>query len=444
MYAKFTAIANVEHGDFETDRSFAVCEERNHLANKGPVKFFMINVLLLPLMFLILIATVVRSLHREIHAIIAPKSGHHNLTGLALTGMTVTLYVLGCDIIAMYYSCGVGDVVLISCATTAFLMIYSVVASFILILILLFISCKLVNECCNPSRPGRGNLQQYNDNGSCIGYRRACTSCSNCILMRCLRFCFRPFFWATFGYFQQNRLWDLRYSGNLANSRAVWIIALLFTAPVISISSHMSFIVVAWLTDAPQASSVALICFAILLYFFFMFRQCYMVNKRDHCFTLRHCCNRRESKHQKSEVIYELLNSKCVMPEENTSACKFDMTAFCITLSWGVFLLFIIVLLLFAFFELPIITVSLLSELVSTFEILVFLISILITYRILTMKEPTISRFLRRVRGTFINKAGSEFLSSEIKDTKNVDNAEAAGILLGELAEVVVQGHPRP
>ncbi len=71
------------------------------------------------------------------------------------------------------------------------------------------------------------------------------------------------------------------------NARMLWIISYAAIAPLFTIPSHIIFILAAWLTDPPQASSIALVAIGILLYFFFLFRQCYTSNKD---FKTECCC----------------------------------------------------------------------------------------------------------------------------------------------------------
>lgn len=69
--------------------------------------------------------------------------------------------------------------------------------------------------------------------------------------------------------------------------RLIWIITLPLLSSLFAISSHMPFILVSWLTDTSKASSVAITCFAVLLYFFLIFRQCYSANVK---FNPKFCC----------------------------------------------------------------------------------------------------------------------------------------------------------
>ena len=130
-------------------------------------------------------------------------------------------------------------------------------------------------------------------------------------------------------------------------------------------------------------------------------------------------------------------------PTKNPEPDEFNAKAFCITFAWGWVLAGTIGVILLAFSELPILTTAVLSDLLNTFQIFIILISLLITYKILTLTEPAISRFLQKVRDTYIAKSGEEMDEDHvIRNRKDFDNFEAAGCLMGELADVVVHKLP--
>lgn len=302
--------------------------------------------------------------------------------------------------------------------------------------------------------------------------------CTKCCFETFLPYCFKLAFYAVFGDSKQE-VWDQQHSSpNVKNSLVVWIITLSVFAPVFSISSHIGFILVAWLTNGPQASSVALIALAILLYFFFMFRQCYMTNRGVnhsccpccliYCTLLYpiwqclyyigvafyiascHCCSRDDCQcarqyncsccthNEESSHLTEQFKRK-TKDDRDSDEDKFDTKAFCIAFVWGLPLVIPVVLVIVAFVELPIVAFSLLSELFTTIEVFIILISLLITYKILTLNEPDISCFLQKVRNTFIAKSDKcVTISNVIEDKDNYDEVEAAASLVGELAEVVV------
>ena len=86
-------------------------------------------------------------------------------------------------------------------------------------------------------------------------------------------------------------------------------------------------------------------------------------------------------------------------------------------------------------------TFDLVSDLLNTFRAFIIVISLLITYKILTLTEPDLYRFLHIMRDAFANKAKSR---EKVEDYRNVDDVEAVGCIAGEVAEVVIKGLAYP
>ena len=161
-YAKYTSFMNVEQD--ETDRSYAVCKKDDNkvddkLIKNARITVFLVFTILLPMIFVVISAACVRSFHRGIHRIIARKSSHHNLTGLALTGMIVTFYVLGCDITAISIAALNNNEIsqdTFDFATLIFLTVYSIFSFALPGMILLYMCCKHVSEYISRGAVGNG------------------------------------------------------------------------------------------------------------------------------------------------------------------------------------------------------------------------------------------------------------------------------------------------
>lgn len=231
------------------------------------VFFFFIATMLLPVISLILTATIVRSLHRSIHVRIIRTVHHKNVAGLVLTGIFVTFYIIACDVCALCYAYfGSSEIsklhqlkITMNYISTTVLFAFDAIVCFIPLTVLLYICCKHVEE------------QTHVD-----GDRQTrCNRCvRGCFLKYILQQVFKLYFNAVFGTLDLKGLWKIK-DEKVEGFRLVWIITLSLIAPLFAISSHISFILVSWLTNKTQASSVALICLAVLSFSFFMFRQCY-------------------------------------------------------------------------------------------------------------------------------------------------------------------------
>ncbi len=470
------------------------------------------------MMFLMLTSTVVRSLHKSIHVRIIRTVHHQNVAGLALTGTFVTFYIVACDACAFYYAyIGHNEIShlhelkrTINFISTGLLLAFDGMVCLIPLTVLLYVCCKYIDE-----QTYRAGAERQNNCNKCV---------RGCFLGNFLHQGFKLYFNAIFGTLNLTSLWDSE-DEKVKGFRLVWIITLSLVAPLFAISSHITFILVSWLTNKTQASSVALICLAVITFLFFMFRQCYTAvsaSKRikewppclypfcqcgkhiSACFFLSCCCwcnrwnklNRcREWMEKGDPVISKRLaiRSELNLDEESTVQVEevnllaeeekekggaspvevvkkkpkegkklnrvqsvlheqedhqykeFNTRAFCIVFMWGWVLVGMVGLVIVAFMLLPIVAFDLLTDLINTFQITLILVGVLITYKILSLSEPDIYRFLNVVRKAFLTKseADGKDVTEKVSDLKRVDDIEATGYLVGELAEVVVHRLPQ-
>lgn len=427
-----------------------------------------------------LTALIVRSLRKTIHVRIANKVNHQNLAGMVLTGMFVTFYIVGCDVMALYYAY-FGDNELgslhqlkrsLNFISTGVLLLYDGAVCMIPVSLLFYVCCRHMYS--NSHSPSV-NQNRWN---RCLG------RCLSCWFHRVL---YPTSFTVIFGSLKHKDLW-VNEDKKWVNFRLVWIMTLSLVAPFFAISSHVTFILISWLTDTSKASSVALICLAVLIYLFFMFRQCYMANAKvepekccfSRCSACWSCClplypflqclklvcacpyltccracreisDRVEGDETPLTDLMDFKNERFDNHGNDNgdangdNADTFNTKAFCVVYSWGWVLVASVMLVITAFAELPIVTFDLLSDLLNTFQVFIILISLLITYKILSINEPDVYRFLHNLRDTYrtqSRRSGGR-VNGDIQDLRQVDDVEAAGCIMGELAEVLIHKFPQ-
>lgn len=483
LYAKYTDVSHVVQDD--TTHTYAICEteidSNYYVLTKGKkyyeILLFLIVTLLMPFISITLTATVVRSLQQKIHTSIIKKINHQNLAGMVLTGMFVTFYIVGCDIAAFYYAYSGKNELSgqhqlkgsLNFLSTAILLALNITFCILPVMVLVYVCCT--------------NLRINTDNIPDEGYRNRCLrSCNDyCIGQCCFGCCLYGVFAMSFSVLlgrSKNRDWWQN------DRRLVWIMILSLTTPLFAISSHITFILVSWLIDTKKASSVALICFAALIYLFFMFRQCYKANLKVNpkhcccsccstwlscscwscflpfypflqCLTLlptcfyvtcdKYCdfckkCLADDQEEDLEATINQRLNIQNERYDPDPDNVEFNTKAFCIVFSWGLVLVGTVALVIIAFAELPIVTFDLLSDLLNTFQVFIILISLLITYKILGINEPDIYRFLRKLRVTFREL---RTIHEPVQNEEEDNDVEAAGYIMGELAKVVIHKLPK-
>lgn len=464
LYAKYAEASKVVQEDSVS--TYAICATEldkdfygaKKVKKESEVVSFLIITVLIPMVSIILMAMIVRSLYISIHVRINDTNNHHNVAGIVMTGIFVTFYIVGCDSAACYYAWSedhelnaIVSVNYLNKVSTTLLLAFDGALCLVPIMVLLYISCN----------------HWYSYTSSQDEQISCCNKFFDRFLSCCLRRVFAIFFTIIFGTLKHGNLWENNNEKSM-NLRLVWILTLSLVAPLFAISSHITFILVAWLTDTPKASSVALICLAVSLYFFFISRQCYMANVKvnpksccwwpfwlsfypfKQCFRffkacqyLTFCteckgCSDRVETDEEIPLLekMEVKNERFSDSEENT----FNTKTFCIMFSWGWILAVSVFLMVFAFFELPIVTFEILSDLLNTFEVFVIVVSLLITYKVLSITEPNTYKFLEKLRATYKRHAAgpNDPVRASVEDERNVNDFEAAGSIMGELAGVII------
>ena len=313
--------------------AYAICEQnlddvyyvigKLHTNRAIGVIIFFTMLFLLPLMAIGLVTTVVRSLHLPVHVGVIRPSNHKTVAGMVLTGVFFTFYIVSCDVAGVFYFVRAlrGESELgqnhnlkstVSFFSTVILLVADSVAFVHVVLVLLYICCKHSYE----------NIADKDSCKICFGRRcdakPCCEQISKFCILHILSQYFYASFYAIFGTLDQNKVWkseektltvnaattddeeandqepptadDQVDKETRANFKNVWVLVIALAAPVFTISAHIGFILVSWLTDTHEASSVALFYLAVLFYLFFMFRQCYSANShiepQDCCWSL--------------------------------------------------------------------------------------------------------------------------------------------------------------
>lgn len=87
-----------------------------------------------------------------------------------------------------------------------------------------------------------------------------------------------------------------------------------------------------------------------------------------------------------------------------------------------------------AFHFVPFETLDLALYLLDIFQILLVVIAALIAYRVFTLSEPEISRFVKKVRFAYEEKAG--------QSDQNDDDMEAVGVVTGKALDAIIKHAP--
>ena len=83
-------------------------------------------------------------------------------------------------------------------------------------------------------------------------------------------------------------------SGNIASETTAWLLMISFVAPIVCLGTHSGFVLIAWASDPNAAGSMTIFFVLSFLYYYFGFRQLYIV-------LVSRCQDAEGSKHENEQ-----------------------------------------------------------------------------------------------------------------------------------------------
>ena len=188
--------------------------------------------IVLPIIFISVLAVIARSTHKKINSTLAKSSGYSILAGATLATTVIMLFIICADAYAVhlyvirnheYKDNDVHDTFNLWIVTVTLAMDSVITLQFSLFLLYMIYSRHDVNDRC----------------------------------LQTLTYCLIPYFYAIFGN-QLLKPWDIN-SKDKKNARIIWVLIGLMLAPLFSISSHIGYILVAWLTEPSKTAAIAIV-----------------------------------------------------------------------------------------------------------------------------------------------------------------------------------------
>lgn len=458
IYAKYN-----KHTDIKRDSTShiqAICSEelyKSYYAHSN-TKVFMASILLIPLFFIAMLSIMVRSLNKEINETLAKEINHANIAAIVLVGTFGQGVIVGMDIVAVYYvHSGHHEYKHYKVQHTINLVITYITLSMDLAVSSIITLCFLYLMCNHTHKDTMKHCPRY-------------TFLPMFCIENIIPFCLLPCFYAVFGNLIQKKVWDAPRSDDhkkATNKRTLWILLYMLVAPVFSVASHSGYILIAWLTEPSKTTTIALISLAAIVYSFLIFRQCYIANVEVDAQNLKgwsilillyplyqsyiHCLSAMKLiKNYGAYKYYEIIDED---PDELQSLLGrrkhgkkaervFNTQAFFAIIGWGLLTVGTLAFTITAFQEVPFTTQDLITYLLNIFQIFIVIITLLITYKIFSLSESEIQRFMKTARETYITNRPKECVTAEQVKDDNIDDVEASGLLTGKLMEVVIHQLP--
>lgn len=250
-----------ERNNDDPTHALAICEDHreNEFNASTKVVTFLSCGLVVPVIFIIILAMLLRSVRGPIRVAITTPQNHANLAALALTGLIFTVFVLIMDICAVTFTAiehheyAKHDSIdkeysLLFVILTAILDAIPTLFSLVVLSYLRMLACP-------------------------------CECTKN---ISCLESCFESFLYPIFGIIVETETKRTeeekkRWKEFKNNEFVLWIVAGLCVAPLFCIASHSGYIIIGWVSNVEHATSILFMYIFSFLYYFIIFRQLHLV-----------------------------------------------------------------------------------------------------------------------------------------------------------------------
>ncbi len=449
----------------DTSSAVAVCDSeledtyyvKKVHANVGVSLFFVITVVG-PILFVVLNLAMIRSSNEVIYYHIRKSSNHSDLAALVIAIFFLTMYITGLDLASVSYAATQRDEI-DSKKNHSSGYTFNLCVNFILLIYDLF---SLLSQFL---------AFLY------LGLQPKWIK----------KICFFIYFYCIFEDSKKN-ISDTRNSNNsnsdsdsnsrktddlTVNGQNLFVLVYCIWMFSFSIAGHFLFVLMSWLIDPAQATSIALTYVGSLSFIFVIVRQCFVAYrkieikcKHEKCCSLlfvcipwyqlykcskcSKCCKQEEDQnyHELGEFdSYEdPMTNLVTSPKKFTYTMYgdtvFDTRAFFAAMGWGFVLIIFISLLMVMLFELPLSVLNLPNYLYSIIQILLVVVSLLIAYKIFFTNRPELPIFLRHLRSSYRKlkeKKKENNTSQTSTDLESVMSHKYEDVeAIGELAGIIV------
>ena len=248
---------------------------------------------------------------------------------------------------------------------------------------------------------------------------------------------------------------------------------ILFSSPILCISSHIGYIVLAWVTEPSKSTANLILYYFIIVFFYISFRKFYTLHKKTH---LKWWCLSRVKTGESLETHtdgVEMENMSENDPANSTSASgvqseasakktgkrayycisivkvktnHVNPQAFCFQLFYSILLAALSLLVIFIFLLLPISSESLLTYLFNAIQLLVVLITTQVAFKLFFSSDFNLREAMKSFREYFAQKRQSKKdddvdgqLTSIVVD-KTMGLEKATGAVFAEVTNRAVYG----
>ena len=393
-----------------------------------PAAFYVFHILcwLLPIAFYLFVLLIIQSCRPKIRHMLDPptapgSSNNPNYAAFILVGLIFSTYVIVCDCFAIKTIADDSELNSLDKYEDSAVRNFtksSIIVIFVVDIIFSFISLMNIFtlfsiNSCNCCKPGDG---------------KTCSCCQSCCIC-----CF--FFWVLWrildcqkkknNYIQLTSQVEEAQDDNtlkdITSETTAWLLMTSFVAPIVCLGTHSGFVLIAWASDPNAAGSMTIFFVLSFLYYFFGFRQLYIVlasrrqgkakkfcsrKDKEEC-TLKStctciaqkifCCScERNGSDEDRTCTYCCITCKCYtirevgeeLDQHHKSLKHFNFKILCYTLPLAFILIGAHGLIIAAYVLLPSSLTAVPSSLLNILHWVLIIGSGLIAYKLLTLHAP--------------------------------------------------------
>ena len=451
IYAKYTSYLTVVR---ENTFARSVCAEELesiYYSNDNPSFVFVIvsSTIMMPLFALILIIFSIINVDKKLINSLTDSTNHGTMVALVITGMWITIGIVVCDILACNVARGNHEY-------SSDIKVRSInlqVAYGTLVCDIIFILPMLLCIVCYKGRKVQKNVSKFL---SCIVSKNTYEKIND----HCLIF---PFMLIT---------------------------------PILCVSSHIGYIMLAWLTEPSKCTTIAILYYSFLLFIFFSLRKAYKSqSKLDISLHKYKSCNgyivhedqsqgdamemhQQENQGDSNSAMAPEQQGQCqdsaiqLQSQENGEdteqqasqvnccccvSCRYDGSGnehiasnekdintqvFCLLLLYSVFIIGIAVIFTLIFLLLPLASEELVRYLFELFQLMVVLVTGLITYKFFLSASFTFESVLKKLIKEYAAKEDTDSNLKAIAKKHEVQKfSVTAGEFGAEITHAIVKKH---
>ena len=235
--------------------------------------------------------------------------------------------------------------------------------------------------------------------------------------------------------------------------------------PVLCVSSHLGYIMLAWLTEPSKCTTTLVLYYTFLVCLFFSFRKCYHAHSGIR-FTINwsrkddvdsnggtsKSVEENEGKGMELEVIEDAQCAKVehateeVLPSSDSCCCiafgqankkHINIQAFSLLLLYGTFIVGIAAMVVLIFLLLPFASQELVMYLFHVIQLLVVLLSIRFTYNLFFSNTFSFETIVQKFKEVYAKRGHNKVLAS-IAQQEHEELADVAGEFAAEFTDVMI------